>query len=253
VADDTYRLDDVITDKTGAATTVGGLLAAAFWFDLQPGQTEECDALRLHLLSAHCKLAAPLLTDDEALDQHRDEHYGPGGIRSHDLKSTDWDLTKCQNLFVDAQQEREAVRDWDSWDGKEEDDSAGAAFSAHVERINNPGQARVRPWTRAPRTYETRTRYTISILPPDDPWRRHHEIHVTDGACGRVDGHWYLEHSGYWADADGNWEPMSSSASSTHTFPRNAALDLARRLAPTLDVGGRTSLDVLNMPKEGRR
>lgn len=251
MADDSYDLDDVVKTADGASVTVGQLADAAFWFDLNPGQTEAHDALRLHLLSAHCNLAAPLITDEEAIDQHHHEHYGPGGIRNHDAVSTDWDMTKCQNLFVDAQKEREAVRDWGNWDGEDEDESAGTAFSAHIERINNPGQARVRPWTRAPRIYEEPTRYTISVLPPDDPWRRHHQIHVSRH---RIDAdEWTVEHMGYLADAAGNWDPVPAD---NRLFPFNEAMALARRLAPTVTVaadGRRTALDVLNMPKDGRR
>lgn len=247
MADDTYGLDAVITDKTGATTTVRSLLDLAFWFDLEPGQTEEHDKLRLHLLSAHRNLVATLLTDDEALqqhhDEHHDEHHGPGGIRNHDPASTEWDETRCHNLFVDAQLERQAAGDYD-----DEDDSSGAAFSAHVERLREPGQARTKPWKTAPKTYEEATRYTISVLPPDDPWRRHFQIHVSQV---RMDAdEWTVGHLGEWAHDDGTWSPA---VGERPTFPLEVALELARRLAPSVETNDRTALDVLNLPREGRR
>ncbi len=242
-----FTLDDQVVATDGATTTVGGLVDLAFWFNLEPGQTETHDALRLHLLSAHCNLAAPLITDQEALQQHHDEHHGPGGIRNHDPASVDWDMTKCQNLFVDAQQERQAVGDYD-WD--EDDDAAGAAFSAHVERINNPGQARTKPWTKAPKTYEEVTRYAVSILPPDDPWRRHNEIHVE--RYRRTGDEWVVQYGAALADRAGTWHHVDPAGQ--HIFPLDEALSLARRLAPDVSITGEhTALDVLNMPREGRR
>lgn len=52
--------------------------------------TREHDALRLHLLAVHGNLAAAMLSDREALDQHDHEHHGPGGIRHHDFTSLHW-------------------------------------------------------------------------------------------------------------------------------------------------------------------
>lgn len=42
------------------------------------------DVLKFHLKMAHHNEAALDLTNDEAVEQHHDEHHGPGGLRNHD-------------------------------------------------------------------------------------------------------------------------------------------------------------------------
>lgn len=97
--------------------------------------------------------------------------------------------------------------------------------------------------------YEKSTRFTVSILPEDDQWRRHYEINVTR----RAPGAWIVEHSGYWANAAGEWVPISSDTADGRTMTRSDALELAHRLAPTLEVNNRTAADVYDLPAEGRR
>ncbi len=104
----------------------------------------------------------------------------------------------------------------------------------------------------APKIYEEPSRYTISVLPPDDPWRRHYVIDVVRHSF--ICDNWSVQHLGFWADRDGVWEPMSGGDTvPDHIFPLSEALALARRLAPTVETNERTALAVLNLPREGRR
>ncbi len=64
--------------------------------------TRAHDALRLHLLSAHCNLAAATLSDTEALDQHQHEHDRPGTIRNHDRASLHWDDDRIRAMLAEA-------------------------------------------------------------------------------------------------------------------------------------------------------
>lgn len=101
-----------------------------------------------------------------------------------------------------------------------------------------------------PVIYEEVSRYTVSVLPPDDPWRRHYVIDVER----RGDGKWSVLHSGYWANAAGEWAvPYSGEHVPGYLFELDEALALARRLAPTVETNERTALDVLDLPREGRR
>jgi hypothetical protein len=213
-------------------------------FDLEPGQTEAHDALRLHLLSEHGDLGALGATDDDARDRHAAEHHGPASIRNHDRVSIDWDPEKI------AWRIREVEQD-DGFLTPDQLDTLRRLRTAHIERLREPGRARTKLWTVAPRIYEESTRYTISVLPPDDPWRRHYLLHVQQ----RPDGKWIVLHESYWANAAGEWSvPSSGDHVPQHLFELDDALTLARKLAPTVEGGGgRTALDVLNLPKEGRR
>lgn len=245
-ADDrTFSTENVISDAGGNTTTVGHLMALVFWFDLEAGQTEAHDALRLHLLSAHGNLAATTLTDAEALDQHTDEHRGPGTIRNHDPESTGWNFDRALQVLTEVD---------DGFLTEEQAGDYGQTFSAHVERVRVPGSARQKPGGPVePTIFEETSRYTISVLPPDDPRRRHYQVHVVNNTPGQDCARWYVEHTGFWADANGAWEPISGDGYPTHTFTRDDALTLARRLAPTVESNDRTALDVLAMPREGRR
>jgi hypothetical protein len=63
-------------------------------------------ALNLHLLAVHCNLAALSLDEDEAREQHHDEHFGPGGLRHHDATSLHYDLDKARAMLA------EGVAEW---------------------------------------------------------------------------------------------------------------------------------------------
>lgn len=227
--------DAVVTATDGAATTDVDLVRLAFWFDREPGQTEKLDPLRLHMLDQHNLLNACVLSDDEVAAVHEYEHRG---IDSHDESGRDWDYVRAATMLAEDQDE-----------GKEEDT---AAFNAHVYRGSNPGQSHMKPRTTAPKIYEEITKYTISILPPDDPWRRHYLLNI-ERRPG--DNKWTILHGGYWANADGEWSvPCSGEHVPQHLFELDDALALARRIAPHVEGGGgRPALDVLNLPKEGRR
>ncbi len=111
--------------------------------------------------------------------------------------------------------------------------------------------ATYRPDQVVTKIYEAPTRYTISILPADHPHRYHHQIHVVQHVI--TGDKWTVEHMGHWADRDGNWEP-GLYGGADRFFPLDEALAIARRLAPTVSANGeRTALDVLNLPREGRR
>lgn len=203
------------------------------------GQTEQHDELRLHLLSAHCNLAALGHTDAEAIAEHEHEHRGPCTIRNHDQDATFWDHNKILAMLIEQDRSDFLVEG--------DKNELGRQVAAHRDRVSRHFLA-----AKPVPIHERVSRYTISILPADNPRRRHYQINVTeDPPAG---DRWYVEHLGYWADHDGNWEPISGAGAATHKFPRDKALNLARRLAPTIEGGnGKTALDVLNMPKEGRR
>lgn len=82
--------------------------------DLEPGQTEQHDPLRLHLLAEHRNHAALGLTDAETLAGHEHEHQGPGTIRDHDPASTTWSFTKAMDMVVDEDDDSESVRLWNA-------------------------------------------------------------------------------------------------------------------------------------------
>lgn len=80
------------------------------------------------------------------------------------------------------------------------------------------------------------TRYTVSVLPPDDINRRYFTLHVELTRHGWIvtDGH-----LGY--DEDGTGTPGPGSG---HAFADyDDALALARRLAPGLTINGHTATE----------
>lgn len=213
-------------------------------YDLEPGQTEGRDALRLHLYDVHHNLDAVRLTDEEAIDQHRLDHYGPSSVRHHDPDTVDFsDFTVRRDLRRLA-----LLRDGTF-------DASTFALNAHLHRRRHPGQASTKPWIDAPNMYEEVSRYTVSILPPDHPQRRLHQIHVVNNAAGRPAGpHWSVEHGGFRADRGGHWAVIHNDGTDGYRFTEDEARDLAHRLAPTVRGDGeRTALDVLNTPSDRRR
>lgn len=48
-----------------------------------PAHQDRMDALRLHLKLVHHNESALNLTNKQAVEQHHDEHRGPGGLRNH--------------------------------------------------------------------------------------------------------------------------------------------------------------------------
>lgn len=65
---------------------------------------EPQDALTQHLRDTHHNLAAGGLTAAEALEQHYQEHHGPGGLRNHDEPADlhDWEAAYVQGPVKEA-------------------------------------------------------------------------------------------------------------------------------------------------------
>lgn len=197
----------------------------------EPGQTPGFDPVRLHLLSAHRKRIALSLTDEQATGDHEHEHRNPGPTGDHYPTVLYFDDDRMFELMVGVEEagDEQTLRLWNSHQVR-----AREAAAADEQNL---------------RVYEGVTRYTLSVLPEDDPWRRHYEIHVTR----RSGGEWIVEHGGYWANAAGEWVPISSDTADGRTMTRSDALELAHRLAPTIEVNNRTATDVFDLPMEGRR
>ncbi|MBF6213735.1 hypothetical protein IU487_22215 [Nocardia puris] len=90
-------------------------------------------------------------------------------------------------------------------------------------------------------------RYTVSCLPEDHPELAHFTVDVEYRGRGR----WAVARYKRCYDADGreDWEPIPSERTDEwldrHRHDLDAALDIARRVAPTLTVNGHTVADVL--------
>lgn len=89
------------------------------------------------------------------------------------------------------------------------------------------------------------TRYEVSVLPHDDINRSSFTINVE----ARGHGTWAVARHNQCLNASGqwDWEPSPSNREddwlATHRFDLDDALALARKLAPTVTVNGRTALD----------
>jgi hypothetical protein len=77
----------------------------------------ETTPLGLHLLSEHRLANAHLLTPDEQLEAHNDEHAGPGTIRNHPPAARDWSPTKVRETldWPEGTKIRGTSRKADSW------------------------------------------------------------------------------------------------------------------------------------------
>lgn len=194
-----------------------------------PGQTGIYDPFRLHLLSAHRNLAALGLTDTEATENHEDEHRGTYTSRDHHPLVLHTDVEMMIGI-VGEEQDPDLQR---LWRGHQ----ARSARSAAVADA-------------APHVFERATRFTVSVLPEADPWRRHYEIQVHR----RPSGEWIVVRDDMeWADTSGNWAMISSDTAEGRLFTFGDAMALARRLAPGLQGNRHTALEVLHLPVEGRR
>lgn len=123
---------------------------------------------------------------------------------------------------------------------------------------------------RIPDPIVTTTRYEVSCLPADHPWRRHFTITVEY----RSDGQWVSSEGGAFLAADGTWSwgyswrdgsqgPKTDAEhrevqegyeawKATHRFDLDTALALARKHAPLMKVNGRTVADALERQETAR-
>lgn len=60
------------------------------------------DDILLHMVSAHANAAALGATVEDSHEQHRHEHYGPGGIRNHDFDSRHWNLGSLMVVLLEG-------------------------------------------------------------------------------------------------------------------------------------------------------
>jgi hypothetical protein len=86
--------------------------------DRPPAAVEADNALRLHLASVHKLANAFALTAADAADAHQHDHFGPCGLRNHDIADRSYDEAEARAVVAEADdgpdeaQETRAAADW---------------------------------------------------------------------------------------------------------------------------------------------
>lgn len=196
---------------------------------LRAGQTDAGDQLRLHLFTEHYEPDALIRTDDEAIVLHDDRHHGPDAARlavhADTPDSRHWDFDQGLSLITGRGH------------GFLDDDGMAdleALWTAHLARAAWSGAG-------AARAYRHVTRHTVTIMPEGFPHRGHWELSVEQAGAG----YWVVKHMSEIVNPAGEWTHLIGGIPDDYRLDEKEAVDLAERIAPTLEVGGTTAMSKL--------